>query len=79
MPLLAQSGHSGHSQQCPLSGAKRTLVLVLGMSAFDPRRTWGAVGVTTIRAYLAIQKRRGAGFLETAPAVIVIVMITSPT
>jgi CheY-like chemotaxis protein len=29
--------------QCPLSGVKRTLVLVLGMSAFDPERHFATV------------------------------------
>src|SRR5262249_41653411 len=35
-PLLAQSGHANHSQQCPLLGVKRTLVGGAAMSAFDP-------------------------------------------
>src|SRR6516164_9831366 len=37
--LLAQSGQANPSQQCPLSGVKRTLVKDAAMSAFDPKRT----------------------------------------
>ena len=36
--LLAQSGHANRSQQCPLSGVKRTLLRLAPMSAFDPKR-----------------------------------------
>jgi hypothetical protein len=37
--LLAQSGHANHTQECPLSGVKRTLIGSAAMSAFDPKRT----------------------------------------
>ena len=37
-PLLALNGHASRSGECLLSGVKRTLVLVLGMSAYDPER-----------------------------------------
>ena len=40
--LLAQSGHHGRANQCPLSGVKRTSRLQTVMSAFDPKRTFGA-------------------------------------
>jgi len=36
-PLLAQSGHPRRAQQCPLSGVKRTLAGLSGMSASDPK------------------------------------------
>ena len=35
--LLALSGHSSGSQQCPLSGVKRTLIGRTKMSAYDPK------------------------------------------
>ena len=38
-PLLAQSRHDGLQCTCPLSGVKRTYLLALHMSAFDPKRT----------------------------------------
>jgi two-component system, cell cycle response regulator DivK len=38
--LLAQSGHPGHAQRCPLWGVKRTSPTGYSMSAFDPKRTW---------------------------------------
>src|SRR6516165_1413373 len=34
--LLAQSGHHGRADQCPLSGVKRTSSRHTAMSAFDP-------------------------------------------
>ena len=37
-PLLALSGHSGASDQCPLLGVKRTSQLDRVMSVFDPER-----------------------------------------
>jgi hypothetical protein len=41
-PLLALSGHANSSEQCPLSGVKRTCLFALRMSAFDPKRTLAA-------------------------------------
>ena len=38
-PLVAQSGHPDTRNQCPLSGVKRKSLLVLRMSAPDPKRT----------------------------------------
>jgi putative ABC transport system substrate-binding protein len=38
-PLLAQSGHRGALNQCPLLGVKRTSRGRTPMSAFDPKRT----------------------------------------
>jgi hypothetical protein len=38
-PLLAQSGHLWLHRTCPLSGVQRTSLVVLHMSAFDPKRT----------------------------------------
>jgi hypothetical protein len=38
-PLLALSGHSVSTRQCPLLGVKRTWRLTVRMSAFDPKRT----------------------------------------
>ena len=38
-PLLAQSGHPSLHRTCPLSGAKRTCLFALQMSAYDPKRT----------------------------------------
>ena len=37
--LLAQSGHHDPLNQCPLLGVKRTSIVGLAMSAFDPKRT----------------------------------------
>ena len=37
--LLAQSGHPSLHRTCPLSGAKRTCLFALQMSAYDPKRT----------------------------------------
>jgi len=37
--LLAQSGHAGRDNECPLLGVKRTSVSHSAMSAFDPKRT----------------------------------------
>ena len=42
-PLLAQSGHAELHCTCPLSGAKRTWLLAVRMSAFDPKRTLSSV------------------------------------
>ena len=39
-PLLAQSGHAELHRTCPLLGAKRTSLVALHMSAYDPKRTW---------------------------------------
>ena len=41
-PLLAFSGHTARADECPLSGAKRTLPFALHMSANDPKRTWAS-------------------------------------
>jgi hypothetical protein len=38
-PLLALSGHALVHCKCPLSGVKRTCLLALHMSAYDPKRT----------------------------------------
>jgi hypothetical protein len=38
-PLLALSGHSASTRQCPLLGVKRTSHLTGAMSAFDPKQT----------------------------------------
>jgi hypothetical protein len=38
-PLLAFSGHSRATDQCPLLGVKLTCRFALQMSAFDPKRT----------------------------------------
>ena len=38
-PLVAQSGHSNHSRECPLLGVKRTSQGIAVMSAYDPKRT----------------------------------------
>src|SRR6516164_5450010 len=40
-PLLAHSGHFRTEFQCPLLGVKRTLDGMSGMSAYDPKRTFG--------------------------------------
>ena len=42
-PLLALSGHSEASHQCPLSGVKRTLFERASMSANDPKRTSNSI------------------------------------
>ena len=41
-PLLALSGHSNDTSECPLLGVKQTSRFPLHMSAFDPKRTLGA-------------------------------------
>jgi hypothetical protein len=38
-PLLALSGHSNDTSECPLLGVKQTSRFALQMSAFDPKRT----------------------------------------
>ena len=38
-PLLALSGHSNDTSECPLLGVKQTSRFALHMSAFDPKRT----------------------------------------
>src|SRR5262252_3628575 len=38
-PLLAQSGHHNCTDECPLSGVKRTLLGHRRMSTSDPKRT----------------------------------------
>jgi hypothetical protein len=38
--LSALSGHFVHPAACPLSGVKRTSLIQVQMSAFDPKRTW---------------------------------------
>jgi hypothetical protein len=42
-PLLARRGHLTGINQCPLAGAKRTSAGHCTMSAFDPKRTAGAL------------------------------------
>jgi len=37
---MALSGHAGQRVLWPLSGVKRTRRRVIGMAAFDPKRTW---------------------------------------
>ena len=39
-PLVAHSGHRCGTQQCPLSGVKRTSKFESVTSAFDPKRTF---------------------------------------
>jgi hypothetical protein len=43
MSALAQSGHHGHADPCPLLGVKRTSHGHVPMSAFDPKRTSSAM------------------------------------
>ena len=45
--LLALSGHSRLTDQCPLSGVKQTSRLDAFMSAFDPKRTY-AMGLAIL-------------------------------
>ena len=38
-PLVALFGHPTCTDECPLSGVKRTSLMQALMSAFDPKRT----------------------------------------
>jgi hypothetical protein len=56
-PLLAQSGHAVCTDECPLSGLKRTSRFQSVMSGFDPKRTlveWRAVGGTAARMIVSV-------------------------
>jgi hypothetical protein len=77
--LLAQSGHGDHAQRCPLLGVKRTSAEHAGMSAFDPKRTFGlanccfaklrrlhAVTAQTPLALLPWSRRRDRDIIVTA-------------
>ena len=43
---MAQSGHSAHHIECPLSGVKRTCRFAPHMSAYDPKRTFWSASLT---------------------------------
>jgi hypothetical protein len=42
-PLLAQNGHAGRVQECPLSGVNRTSGERLSMFAYDQKRKSGVL------------------------------------
>ena len=52
-PLLALSGHRMALNQCPLLGAKRTLLQRAPTSAFDPKRT---SGLSSLWRYRQVQE-----------------------
>ena len=53
-PLLALSGHRFLHRTCPLLGVKRTCLVALHMSAFDPKRTLAFVIPAPFRALAVI-------------------------
>src|SRR5262249_18259446 len=48
--LLAQSGHHGRADPCPLLGVKRTSVLAMRISVPDPKQTLSTYATRSTRA-----------------------------